>query len=102
MLHKDVIHHNRSIYNSLDLLGDVGGLFDGLRGIGSFLITIYFRVFGNPIHPYLLKSLFLQNPKIDNNDETRKEVSGETGDEVKPKKNQTREKVKCSEYSSFV
>ena len=62
-LHNDVLHHNRSIYNSLDLLGDVGGLFDALRGIGSFLIAIYFRVFGNPIHSYLLRKLFIQNPK---------------------------------------
>ena len=62
-LHSDVLHHNRSIYNSLDLLGDVGGLFDALKGIGSFLIAIYFRVFGNPIHSYLLRKLFIQNPK---------------------------------------
>ena len=62
-LHSDVLHHNRSIYNSLDLLGDVGGLFDALKGIGTFLIAIYFRVFGNPIHSYLLRKLFIQNPK---------------------------------------
>ena len=29
----------RSTYSALDLLGDVGGLFDGLRIITSFLIV---------------------------------------------------------------
>ena len=41
-LHKDVIHHERSIYTFFDLLGDVGGLFDALKGISSFLVALYF------------------------------------------------------------
>ena len=61
-LHRDVVHHSRSIYTFLDLLGDIGGLLDGLKGICSVLISIYFYLFGNPIHSYLLKALFLQNP----------------------------------------
>ena len=56
------MHHNRSIYTSLDLLGDVGGLFDALKGIFSVLITFYYYIFGDPVHSYLLKALFLTNP----------------------------------------
>ena len=58
-LERDVMHHNRSIYSFLDLLGDVGGLFDALKGIASFIITIYFGLFGDPINSYLLRKLFL-------------------------------------------
>ena len=63
------MHHNRSIYSFLDLLGDVGGLFDALKGIASFIITIYFGLFGDPINSYLLRKLFLQNPKEENDKE---------------------------------
>jgi len=38
----------RVTYSLLDWLGDVGGLFDALRYIGSFLIT--------PLATYSLKS----------------------------------------------
>ena len=62
-LHRDVVHHSRSIYTFLDLLGDIGGLLDGLKGISSVLISFYFYLFGDPIHSYLLKALFLQNPQ---------------------------------------
>ena len=64
VLNRDVIHHNRSIYTSLDVLGDVGGLFDALKGIFSVVITLYFYVFGDPLHSYLMKALFLKNPEI--------------------------------------
>ena len=62
-LNRDVIHHNRSVYTSLDLLGDVGGLFDALKGILSVTITLYFYLFGNPLHSYLVEALFLKNPE---------------------------------------
>ena len=60
-LSRDVIHHNRSIYTSLDLLGDVGGLFDALKSIMYFIVALYFNVFGNPVQEYLLNALFLKN-----------------------------------------
>ena len=60
-LDKEVHYHDRSIYTFLDLLGDIGGLFDALKGIFSILITFYFHMLGNPLHSYLLKSLFFNN-----------------------------------------
>ena len=57
------MHHNRSIYTFLDLLGDIGGLFDALKGILSVVITLYFYIFGDPLDSYLLKALFLKNPE---------------------------------------
>ena len=50
--------YTRSIYTILDLLGDVGGLFDGLFRIGSILIYIYGLIFGDPLRSNLLKNIF--------------------------------------------
>ena len=60
-LSKDVQHHNRSVYTLFDLLGDVGGLFDALKGIMSINVALYFLLFGNPMHEYLLKALYLND-----------------------------------------
>ena len=62
-LASDVTFYKRSIYTSLDLLGDIGGLFDALKGISSFIVAIYFNIFGDPIQSYLLTALFLRNPR---------------------------------------
>ena len=65
LLETDVQHHDRSIYHFLDLLGDVGGLFDALKGISSFILAIYFTIFGHPMQKYLLESVFKNNHKQD-------------------------------------
>ena len=52
-----VIKRSRAIYNTLDLLGDVGGLFDGFRVIFSVLIGF---VQSGVIENTLIKSLFYQ------------------------------------------
>ena len=36
----EIVVYSRSIYNALDFLGDVGGLFDALKLIGAGLIGI--------------------------------------------------------------
>ena len=50
----DVVHHNRAIYTALDLLGDVGGLLDALKGFMSLIMALYFSICGDPINEYLL------------------------------------------------
>ena len=62
-LNKDIIHHNRTIYTFFDVLGDIGGLFDALLRISHYIVLILFKIFGNPMHEYLLEHLFLRNPK---------------------------------------
>ena len=37
---KETVQHGREIYNFLDLLGDVGGLFDGLKLIGAGIVSV--------------------------------------------------------------
>ena len=44
-----VKHNNRSIYNLLDLLGDIGGLSDMLRLIAGILIQIITVIFGSSL-----------------------------------------------------
>ena len=50
----DVVYHTRAIYTFLDLLGDVGGLLDALKGFMSFVVAFYFYICGDPIQAYLL------------------------------------------------
>ena len=55
---EQTVAHQRSIYNALDWLGDIGGLLDGLTTIGSFVVAIYSFILGDPLDSYLLQSLF--------------------------------------------
>ena len=63
----DVEIHNRQIYSILDLLGDIGGLFDALKAITSIFLSIIFALTGNPIEEFLLSLVF----KRDENGKTR-------------------------------
>ena len=56
-LHPDIVKINRSIYSALDWLGDVGGLYDGLFGLFSIVISLYRRVKGSPLDIFLVTSL---------------------------------------------
>ena len=69
-----MIEHRRSIYTFLDFLGDLGGLFGVLVGIMSYIVAIYFKIFGEPIQEYLLKSLFTKNENVGSADITSKRI----------------------------
>ena len=43
----DVTYYNRQIYTVLDLLGDIGGLFDALRALGIGFVLGYELIFGS-------------------------------------------------------
>ena len=51
---EETVHHTRSIYTGLDMLGDVGGLVDGLRFIGTILIYFFNFLRGDPLQSYLV------------------------------------------------
>ena len=55
--------HKRSIYTVLDLLGDIGGLFDALKAIFSIFLSINFAMRGNPIEEFLLELIFKSDDK---------------------------------------
>ena len=48
----------RSIYTVLDWLGDVGGLFDALKALGSTFIFIHAYIRGREFEIYLLNRLY--------------------------------------------
>ena len=57
------MYHNRSIVNVLDVLGDIGGLFEAMKGISSIIVILYISIFGHPINEYLLQNSFIKNPE---------------------------------------
>ena len=44
----------RQIYTILDLFGDVGGLYDALRAIGSVMVACYLQMRGETINNALV------------------------------------------------
>ena len=50
--------NHRSIYNTLDFIGDVGGLFDGLKVIGYFLVAPFS---GYTFVSTLIESIFMKH-----------------------------------------
>ena len=49
----NVINNKRSIYNALDCLGDVGGLFDMLLFLGGLAVRVSMLIFGNGLNLHL-------------------------------------------------
>ena len=52
------LEHKRTIYNLLEVLGDVGGLGDSLTKIGAFVIALYQFFSGHQMSQYLVSSIF--------------------------------------------
>ena len=50
--------HTRQIYSGLDMLGDVGGLLDGLKLLGSGVMFIFHLIRGDPLQDFLMKAIF--------------------------------------------
>ena len=65
MLHPNRVIYKRSIYSFLNWLGDVGGLMDGLRVIGSIFMFFYTSFVANPLYTYLISTVF-KVAKVDN------------------------------------
>ena len=57
-LAKDSVSHERDIYNALDFIGDVGGLYGGLTGISQTLIAMIALFINNPLNLYLVNSIY--------------------------------------------
>ena len=57
-LHPGRDMYKRRIYTILDVLGDVGGLFDSLRISGIAFMMVYTVIVGNPLNAFLVNSLF--------------------------------------------
>ena len=73
-LNSDRQIHTRSIYTALDWLGDVGGLIDGLRIIGTFSMTLYSFIVGSSVEKYILQSVFKKGHRNERYDESEQSI----------------------------
>ena len=55
---EQVNFHERSVYNILDLLGDVGGLFDALYGVCAVLIFLVSLITGSGAQNFIIRQVF--------------------------------------------
>ena len=72
-LDPDIKVFKRQIYTILDLAGDIGGLFDALRVLGSVFVACYLQMRGETIAKYLLETVFKRESKSQKNKDVDKE-----------------------------
>ena len=58
------VYYSRSIYNGLDLLGDVGGLYSILLDIGALFFSAIHFLFSSPLETFLQSSVFKNKPRM--------------------------------------
>ena len=61
----DQIKHSRTIYGTLDLLGDVGGLSDILFQIGSYAVALISFFTGSGLNSVLIAGIFRQDNNVE-------------------------------------
>ena len=54
-MNNNYIEHQRDVYSVLDLIGDVGGLYDGLSSIIQGFLSLIGLLGYSPISAYLFK-----------------------------------------------
>ena len=57
-IHPDKIIYKRTKYSVLAWLGDIGGLYDGLRYIFGGIMFLARMIIGSPLNEYLVKTHF--------------------------------------------
>ena len=59
----DKVKNIRSIYSTLDLLGDVGGLYSILLDVGKILVVVFTFFTGSSMDKYLKVNIFTQQAR---------------------------------------
>ena len=59
----NITYYERSIYNLLDLLGDVGGFIDGLDQILKLILIVFASALGDGPHIYMIEKVFKTKDK---------------------------------------
>jgi hypothetical protein len=57
-MNKDVIYNTREVYNILDLVGDVGGLLDGVQYLCNIIIFFAAILGDNQFNQFLINRIF--------------------------------------------
>ena len=59
-LHSDEVTFTREVYNILDLIGDLGGLFDGLNYIVQICLFLIDLMGKQALAAYIIKRVFVK------------------------------------------
>ena len=57
----DKINHSRTIYGTLDLLGDIGGLGDAFSALGRLIVALSSLIMGSNLDKLLIKLIFKED-----------------------------------------
>ena len=69
----DIAYYERSIYNLLDLLGDIGGFIDALDGLATLFLVIFSTAIGDGPHIHMIETVFKTNYRSQEKAHTFKE-----------------------------
>ena len=64
-LTSEKVVHEREVYNFLDFLGDVGGLFDGLYYFGAFFVWLFGCIIDNRLTKNIVLNVFSQSTNFE-------------------------------------
>ena len=53
-----MVIHDRAVFNVLDLIGEIGGLFDGLQYIAKFMLGVCGLIWNESVYSHLTTKLF--------------------------------------------
>ena len=68
----DIAITEREVYNVLDLIGDIGGLIDGIGYISAAIIFLIKLFISNPMMVYLMHQVFTIDSGDDQNKSPKK------------------------------
>ena len=77
MMHPDVVYQQRAIYTFWDVISDMGGLFDAMKLIGSFVMSCFTMLTGRSLESYLITKLFKfgrQKHKLHSNNNSEENI----------------------------
>lgn len=63
----------RTIYSGIDVISDIGGLFEGLYFFGRIIVGFFTLIVGNPLNAFLTDSLF-KSEEFTINDRKKTEI----------------------------
>ena len=70
-LSDEEVIHERQIFNALDLIGEAGGLFEGLNYLAQFLLGIVGLLWNEPLYNYIISKVYTIDNQMDGEDAPR-------------------------------